>query len=115
MKLLNAGTKENFNYIINKYTLERNNKKIDIVRKYKQYHEIEVNYIEKTILINGVKFTTEYAPGYVYKKMKGKKIACSNFNHFIEHLKESTNKESPFNLSTFYRLKELTKKVNYIY
>lgn len=120
MKLLIADTKkETFRYIINRYTYEKITTregcyKYELLTKFNQYHDINVDYNEKSITINGVKFNTFYLSGYTYKKSKGNNIGCSNFDEFIKHIKESTEKRSPFILSTFEMLKNISKKVNFI-
>lgn len=111
---------EIFSYFTNKYSYERivsENKtyKLVTIRKYKQFHNIEVDHTNKTISINGKLFNTSYVNGYVYKKMKGNNIGCTNFNELIKHIKESSEKGSVFHLSTFEILKNLSKKANYIY
>lgn len=121
MKLLIADTqKETFRYTIPRYTYEKLTTregcyKYELLTKYKQYHDINVDYNEKSITINGVKFNTFYLNGYVFKKSKGNNIGCYSFDELIKHIKESTQRKSPFYMSTFDVLHSISKKRNFIY
>ena len=111
---------EFFSYFANKHTyekiiLENKTVKWQKLRTYKQYHNIEINYDNKTISINGVLFHTQFKNGYVYKKLKGDNIGCTSFNELVKHIKESAEPKSVFNLSTFEVLKSISKKANYIF
>ena len=83
--------------------------KMNTLRKRKAEISIHVNYKEKTITINKRKFTTSINYTYTYRKARGNHNEVSDFNTFIEHLKESSDNRDVFYHRTEAFLLSLTK------
>ena len=114
VKLLPYSANEAFNFITRIYTYEKvmTNKtcyKLDTLRIRTGEIKILANHNEKSLTINGKKYTTEYLPEYTYKKMKGNKIGVSNFASFVQFLKEGQTSRNVFHCTIESLLLNLTK------
>jgi len=83
---------------------------MQILRKTKDKIQIEVNYQDKTIKVNGRKFTTSINREFTYKKIRGNNIEVSGFESFISYLKESAIPDNVFYYRTEALLLNLTPK-----
>tara|TARA_R110000868_G_scaffold400868_1_gene675593 strand:+ start:3925 stop:4293 length:369 start_codon:yes stop_codon:yes gene_type:complete len=114
MLLLNYTNKESFKYKKDLYTYEKifnDSGKYNLIpiRKRKAEILILADYHNKTVSINGKEFTTTLNSEFTYKKGKGNNIEVSDFNIFIKHLKESSNRENVFYYATQRFILKLTK------
>lgn len=114
MLLLPYNPKETliFNSII--YTYERIRTRgecyrMDILRKREAEILIHINYQKETITINKKEFTTSTNHKYLYRKARGNHIEVSDFNIFIDYLKESSNRKDVFYHRTEAFLLTLTR------
>lgn len=114
MLLLNYSNTETFLFTDNLYTYEKRITRFPCyelitLRKRKAEILISVDYNNKTVSINGKEFTTSLNSEFTYKKSKGNHIEVSNFNRFVEHLKESSHYKNVFHSTTGGFLLKLTK------
>jgi hypothetical protein len=115
MKLLTYSPIITIDYIFNKFTYEKvitgeNRYRLDLLKKDKCKIKVIFDTENKTIQVEDKLYKTTILRDYTYKKLQGYNIGLSNFNDFIQHVRESSDIKNVFHHTTQALLLSLSKK-----